>query len=310
MPEKLRDGHDKGVLQLGQVGEHPAGQLAHLLLAEKGHGHFGQMAEQRLAKIGQAEFADRVEEERLKIGHDRLDQENGGHEAGNAKRFLVGCLLYTSAFPARKQQFLTDFSAWLKAHHHEDKPTPDAQAYAAPGISTAGWIPIKLPGSLVAAGLPAGGAVWLRREVTIPQDQITALQAINQTLRISLGPITGFESIYWNGELVWQLTLDKFHGTGLNHYFDIAATQYKEGTNTLAVRIFYPVVAPEFPSPPVIRNYPQDGLWLAKVEYALPPLDAAALASVPQAPASVPDPSLIAGFIFNGICLLYTSRCV
>ena len=206
-----------------------------------------------------------------------------------------------AAFPARKQQFLTDFSAWLKAHHHEDKPTPDAQAYAAPGISTAGWIPIKLPGSLVAAGLPAGGAVWLRREVTIPQDQITALQAINQTLRISLGPITGFESIYWNGELVWQLTLDKFHGTGLNHYFDIAATQYKEGTNTLAVRIFYPVVAPEFPSPPAIRNYPQDGLWLAKVEYALPPLDAAALASVPQAPASVPDPSLIAGFIFNGM---------
>lgn len=204
-------------------------------------------------------------------------------------------------YPAKKQRFIVDFTAWLKASNREDKPVADAQAYAAPGISTAGWTWVKLPGSLSTAGLPANGAVWLRREITIPQDKIAGLQAVGQSLRISLGPITSFESIYWNGELVWQLTPDKIHGIGFDHYVDIPATRYKPGANTLAVRIFAPVAPIEFPNAPIIWTYTLDGPWLAKAEYALPPLDAAALASVPQLPVAAPDISEIPGFIFNGM---------
>ena len=72
-------------------------------------------------------------------------------------------------YPTKKQQFITDFSVWLKAHNREDKPPTDPQAYAAPGISTAGWVPVKMPGPITGPGLPTYGVIWLRYEVTFAE---------------------------------------------------------------------------------------------------------------------------------------------
>jgi hypothetical protein len=100
----LRNCHHEGVLQLGQVGENPAGQLAHLLLAEKGHGHFDQMTEERLAQIGKPELADRVEEQRLEKGHDRLDEEDGGHEQRGPQGVPVRLAVDQHAGQQRKEK--------------------------------------------------------------------------------------------------------------------------------------------------------------------------------------------------------------
>jgi len=205
-------------------------------------------------------------------------------------------------FPTRKQEFLADFPAWLKAHNREDKPTTDPQAYAAPGISTAGWVPVNLPGLVTGTSLPANGAIWLRREITIPEAQFASYRTANPTFGLELGPMTGFESVYWNGQLVGQTTLDGFEGEGSPHSFNVPTKLFKEGPNTLAIRIFSPVALFHFPTAPDLYALaPLDGPWLAKAEYALPPLDAATLASAPPLPLAMPPPQVTPGFIFNGM---------
>jgi len=205
-------------------------------------------------------------------------------------------------YPIKRQQFLADFPAWLKAHNREDKPTADTQAYAAPGISTAGWVSVKLPGLVSGVGLPSNGAIWLRREVTIPEKVLAPDRALGYALQIFLGPMAGFESIYWNGQLMLQPTLDKFLGEGSPHFFNLPVKLVKDGTNTLAVRVFAPTAPFNFPTAPSLTFYGgMEDQWLAKAEYALPPLDAATLASVPEPAAYVPDPTEIASFLFNGM---------
>jgi hypothetical protein len=89
LPEKLGNGHDEGVLQLRQIREHAAGQFAHLLLAEEGHRHFREMVEKAAAQVREAILADGVKEQRLVIGHDRLHEEDDGHEQREVERLDV-----------------------------------------------------------------------------------------------------------------------------------------------------------------------------------------------------------------------------
>jgi len=205
-------------------------------------------------------------------------------------------------FPAKKQQFVIDFPAWLKAHNREDKPTADPQVFVAPGVSTTDWTTVHLPGPVTAPGLPANGAIWLRREITFTEEQLAPHRAANETLSIFLGPMMGFESVYWNGRLISQLTFDSCEGEGSTHSFLLPIKLFKNGTNTLAIRIFSPVAPFNFPTAPYIYAMtPLEGPWLAKAEYALPPLDAAILASVPPLPIALPNPPATPGFLFNGM---------
>ena len=202
------------------------------------------------------------------------------------------------AYPVQKQAFVDAFGAWLKDNAREDRPVADAAAFAATGISTEGWIPLTLPGRLAAAGLPDAGAVWLRREIDVPAP------VPNQKLRLNLGAIDAFDSVYWNGRLLTQLTYQEYPGTGFvrqNATYDVPPDLVKQGKNTLAIRVYQPVTAANFPTVPKADALALDTGWLAKAEFALPTLDAEKIAAAPKAPPNPVAPHNTASFLFNAM---------
>lgn len=62
-------------------------------------------------------------------------------------------------YPGSRRAFVEKMEAWLKETGREDKPCPDPSLYAGMDASTEGWIPVRVPGTLSAPGLPEAGAV-------------------------------------------------------------------------------------------------------------------------------------------------------
>ena len=201
-------------------------------------------------------------------------------------------------YPAQKSAFIAALGAWINETGRQDKSVADPSAYADMDISTAGWIPVKIPGTVMAKGLPEAGAVWLRKEITIPAKRLTSLA-------LAL-PIDGYDSVYWNGKLLKQVTPGDFTGLGSvrrNGPYNIPPAEIKEGRNVLALRFYEPVGAATITGTPMAGGGSLSGEWLAKAEFAFPALDAAQKTPpAPQPPANNP-PKLeyVGGCLFNGM---------
>ncbi|HEY9249847.1 MAG TPA: sialate O-acetylesterase [Rariglobus sp.] len=200
------------------------------------------------------------------------------------------------AYPKKKQAFVEEFGAWLRTNGREDRPPADPAAFAGTAISTEGWIPVKVPGRVAAPGLPEAGAVWLRREVDIKPKP-------SASLRLSL-PINGFDSVFWNGRLLQQTTYRDFPGLGaVRRYgaFDLPANAVNAGSNVLALRFHMPAGPAEFWGEPKAGSLSLAGSWLAKAEYAFPPLPPAQVAAAPKPPAVPAESQYVGGYLFNGM---------
>jgi len=213
----------------------------------------------------------------------------------------------------QRKQYPEVFNQWLKQNGREDKPTGQPADFAGMDVPDTGWTKITLPGPLAGAGIPAAGAIWLRKEITL-----SAADSAPTDGRFSISFTAGvndYEAVYWNGERVVQVfPKDRWAPLDYsNRMYGIPVKLLKEGKNVLAIRFFSPVQAPQLDAtqrnlPHVLRlNIPPlAGDWLAKTEYALPPLDPATLAAVPPDPivayqAAVPKNSPIACHLFNGM---------
>lgn len=201
-------------------------------------------------------------------------------------------------YPGRQRAFVKDFAAWLRANQREDKPAPLPEPFAGPQVSTADWTSVLLPGKIAGPGLPAQGAVWIRREVQVPE----AAVGHGEAFKVLLGLLTGFEQAYWNGKKVAETPYARYPGEGYVRYFAIPPDQLRVGANTLAVRIYAPALPPSIAAAPDrfwAGPVSLVGAWQAKAEYELPPPSSAALAAVPQPPRR--PPSVVAGGMFNGV---------
>ena len=199
-------------------------------------------------------------------------------------------------YPEKKQAFIDGIGAWVKENGREDKPVADAAAFAGDDVSTEGWIPVKVPGTVTAAGLPDAGAIWLRKEINLP-----AKPTANLSLSL---PVDGFDSVYWNGKLIKQTTFQDFPGLGsIRRYgpFDIPPAEVKKGKNVLAVRLYEPVSPAKFFGEPKAGPLSLGGDWLAKAEFGFPALDAQKIAAAPQPLANPPGPQNVASYLFNGM---------
>lgn len=197
----------------------------------------------------------------------------------------------------KREAFVGGLRAWIAEHGREDKPVANTADYAAEHITTEGWFPVKLPGLVEAPALPRSGAVWLRKEVDIPD----GLASIPLSLHL---PIDGFDSVYWNGKLLKQTAYSDFPGTGyvrrLGPYI-VAPGKFKAGKNTLAIRLYEPVEPAVFTAEPKAGSISLAGEWLAKPEFEFPPLFPQEIAAAPHAPANHPGPQFVPGFLFNGM---------
>jgi sialate O-acetylesterase len=168
---------------------------------------------------------------------------------------------------------------WQAKYARQDRRPPAADAFTAPQATTADWKHIDLPGSFAKADLPASGATWIRRQVMVP-----AAMA-NKNLLLELGNLHDFSTVYWNGAKVGE---SRSGGPSDTHNAVVPAAGVKAGTATLAVRIFSAAdkagIAPGSNWFRVGESIPLAGPWLAKNEFALPPLTEQAKAACPPAP--------------------------
>lgn len=206
-------------------------------------------------------------------------------------------LLWTahSDYEKNKRTFVDAMTQWIKEQAREDKAM-DAAPFAGENAATEGWIPVTIPGVVKAPGLPDAGAVWLRKEINIPVGNKTNLPL--------LLPLDGYDSVYWNGKLLKQVTYKTYPGEGQTHRYgpyDIPSTEIREGNNILAIRFYQPVCPATFRSGGTAGSTSLAGGWLAKVESEFPAIEARILATAPLPPAISPETKGIAGSLFNGM---------
>ena len=197
-------------------------------------------------------------------------------------------------YPAKKKAWVDAMAAWLKATAREDRATADTAAFSGVDSDTSAWVSVKIPGEIKAAGLPATGAVWVRREVMLPSKPATDLW-------LNL-PINGFDAVYWNGKKLAQTTFETFEGVGharAGGAYTVPAREVLEGRNVLAIRLFEPATPAKFTAEPKLGSQALSGEWRAKAEFELPP--PAADKPAPE-PVSLPMlPQYRASHLFNGM---------
>jgi len=201
----------------------------------------------------------------------------------------------TKEYPEKKKTYAAALTAWLKETHRTDRPRADVSPFVGDNILPDGWSPVKLPGLVP---LPKYGAVWLRKEVTLPA------WSPKEKFLLEIGEIQGFESIYWNGKLLKETTPATYPGKGYWRRAEVPFALLRPGKNIVAMRVFAPIASVQFLAPAenlMAGSIAIRGEWLAKAEYELPALDAKVLASAPVAPPNPPRLQDIAAQLFNGM---------
>lgn len=195
------------------------------------------------------------------------------------------------AYPEAKRLFDEAFKQWSVQFHRTIPHIADVSEFAGESMDTSAWIPIQLPGQIVADGLPASGMIWLRREV----------ESDGGPLNIQV-PIDGLQSLYWNGTLLKELP--DYPGPGQLHKIgpiDIPKALIRPGKNALAVRLYVPTKPAKVQGELKAGSAKLDGTWLARAEQVFPPLPAEGLAAVPIPPTKVPDGPYVPSSLFQGM---------
>jgi len=184
------------------------------------------------------------------------------------------------------------FCEWLKQTEREDRPAGDVRRFTGGPVSKDhGWVPVKDSGPVSDPSLPKLGAFWFRKEVSLTARQTGAVQVLQ------FGPSAQFDQVYWNGTLIGQRTVESFTGLINVRRYLIPPALLKEGMNQLAVRIFAPAEPPGFSWFPSVGTTKIPGGWMAKSEYALPPLEPAAKKAVPP----LTGQHVLPGRLFNSM---------
>lgn len=184
------------------------------------------------------------------------------------------------------------FREWLKQTKREDRPVGNVTPFTTGPVSKDdGWVAVKDSGPVSDPALPKLGVFWFRKEVSLTARQTGAVQVLQ------FGPSAQFDQVYWNGTLIGERAVESFTGLiSVRHYL-IPPTLLKEGVNQLAVRLFAPAEPPGFSWFPSVGTTKMLGGWMAKAEYALPPLDPAAKKAVPP----LTGQHVLPGRLFNGM---------
>jgi len=164
------------------------------------------------------------------------------------------------------------------------------RGWAAPKQDLKDWGEMELPTMWEKTGLNIDGAVWFRREVTVPPDWA------GKDLQLSLGGIDDFDTTYFNGEQVGATGIETPNWWIHPRVYQIPGHLVQAGKNTIAVRVFDRFAAGGFVGPAGVmflslQDSPDEkkirlrGIWKFRVELAIKP------SSIP-APQLPPTPDL------------------
>src|SRR4029077_18360170 len=122
-------------------------------------------------------------------------------------------------------------AAWEAKNFHQDQANRGEKL----GWARAGggrWETMAIPQLWEAAGLNVDGAIWFRREVTVPEAWGGA------DLALSLGALDDFDVTYWNGERVGATGAETPQYWSAPRRYTVPGRLVKVGRNVIAVRVF------------------------------------------------------------------------
>jgi sialate O-acetylesterase len=132
---------------------------------------------------------------------------------------------------ALQAELARKLAAWEEKNFHQDQANRgEKQGWARAGGGR--WETMQIPQLWENAGLALDGAIWFRREVTVPEAWAGA------ELALSLGPIDDFDVTYWNGERVGSTGTETPQYWSAPRHYKVPGRIVKAGRNVLAVRVF------------------------------------------------------------------------
>jgi sialate O-acetylesterase len=220
--------------------------------------------------------------------------------ADPALKPLVDTLDAVENDPQRRADLAKAVADWEAKNFHQDTGNRGEKLGFAKGAG-AGWAKMEIPQVWENAGLAIDGAVWFRREVTLPEGWG------GHDLALSLGAIDDFDVTYWNGERIGATGAEtKMYYAAPRHY-TVPARLCKAGRNIVAVRVFdhygsggfagSPAQLSVGPADASAAPLPLGGTWLYKIERRLPP----AKADWASRPAMGADEPQSATVLWNGM---------
>lgn len=197
--------------------------------------------------------------------------------AAPSLRHLAGPPLDPAAREARAAAHREAVAAWEKDNVPVDEGNRgEALGLARPEQPTTGWQPVWMPAPWKTSGLDVAGAVWLRKQATLPPE------LTGRALTLRLGTINDCDVAYVNGERIGATCRDEApRFRTRSRRYPVPARLTASGRVTVAVRVFAPGADGGFSGDrdalrlheagkPEGPSVPLQGEWLAKVEAALP----------------------------------------
>ncbi len=105
--------------------------------------------------------------------------------------------------------------------------------YASCGFDDSGWKPMEVPGSWIGQGIAGNGALWIRREVELPESWA------GRDLTLHTGAIDKHDIAYFNGVEVGRTGKDFEDGYWtVKRAYHVPASLVKAGVNQIAIRAY------------------------------------------------------------------------
>ena len=171
------------------------------------------------------------------------------------------------------------------------------QGWAKVDFDDSGWERIELPRTWPES---MDGAIWYRREVTLPEDWA------GRDVQISLGSIDDYDVTYFNGERVGSTGNETANWWVHWRQYTIPGRLVKAGRNVVAVRVFDDLSGGGFTGMPEdmyvkaaggAERISLAGPWRQQMELSLPAIQVSRPPSVPFGPKNPNAP----GTLYNGM---------
>jgi len=107
-----------------------------------------------------------------------------------------------------------------------------AQGWAKEDFDDSEWATGELPRKIEDLAGEMDGVVWFRRQVTLPAEWA------GRDLLLELGPVDDFDITYWNGAEIGRTGTETFCSWEAARQYVVPGRLVKEGTNTIAIRVF------------------------------------------------------------------------
>ena len=176
----------------------------------------------------------------------------------------------------RQQAFQKALADWIHKNLYEDSGNKgEGLGYADPAANITEWKNINLPQFFETAGLKIDGAVWVRKEIEIPQSWA------GKDLELNLTAIDDYDVTYFNGTRVGGIGVETPNSYTVPRHYRVPGNLVRGGRNVIAVRVFDSAGEGGFAGAGKMSIAPSDakeadtislsGAWSYKVELGLEP---------------------------------------